>query len=216
MARGKVAFALLLTAASSLPGQGRSPRVDLILPEIVAAGTGTASTTMTGILTEGHRRDLLNGGWPIAVHGRLELWRQGRFGVFGLEANFEWDVIIEYSPASKQYFLRRIIENRVTPLGEVSSIEAAEQLLRQPFSPPLSPDRQGGRYFYFFNADVSALSLSDLEAWQRWLRGEAEPAVRGRRNPGTALQRGLGSLLSRVLGGDTQSYESRSSVFTAG
>ena len=216
MVRGAFAFALILAAAAPLRGQGKSPHVDLVLPEIVAAGSGVASATMTGILTEGHRQELLNASFPIAIHGRLELWRQGRFGVFSQEAVFDWDVIIEYTPASKLYHLRRIIEGRAADLGEVASIDAAEQLLRQPFSPPLSPQRQGGRYFYLFNAEVSALSVSDLEAWQRWIRGEAQPAVRGKRNPGTALQRGLGSLLSRVLGGDTQSYESRSSVFTAG
>jgi hypothetical protein len=216
MARGTIAFALILAAASPVRGQGKSPHVDLILPEIVSAGSGVASTTMTGILTQGNRRELLNGGFPVAIHGRLELWRKGRFVGFDLEADFEWDVIVQYLPASKQYVLRRIVEGRTSELGEVSSIEAAEQLLRQPFSPPLSPERHGGRYFYVFNAEVSALSLSDLEAWNRWVRGEAQPAVRGKRNPGTALQRGLGSLLSRMLGGDTQSYDSRSSVFTAG
>ena len=216
MARGTIAFALILAAAPTLRGQGKSPRVDLHLPETVVAGSGVAATTISGILTEGHRKELLNSGFPIAIQARLELWRQGRFGVFGLESDFEWDIIIEYSPASKQYHLRRIVDNRPTDLGEVSSIEAAEELLRQPFSPPLSPQREGGRYFYLFSAEVSALSLSDLEAWQRWIKGEAQPAVRGKRNPGTALQRGLGSLLSRLLGGDTQSYERRSSVFTAG
>ena len=216
MARGTIAFALILAASSTLRAQGKSPRVDLHLPETVVAGSGVAATTITGILTEGHRKELLNSGFPIAVHGRLELWRRGRFGIFDPEGVFEWDVIIEFSPASKLYHLRRIVDNRPTELGEVTSIEAAEQVLRQPFIPPLSPERQGGRYFYLFTAEVSALSLSDLEAWQRWIRGEARPAVRGQKNPGTALQRGLGSLLSRVLGGDTQSYESRSSVFTAG
>jgi hypothetical protein len=108
------------------------------------------------------------------------------------------------------------VDNRPQDLGEVASIEAAEQLVRQPYSPPLSPERSGSRYFYLFNAEVSTLQLSDLEAWQRWLKGEAQPAVRGKKNPVGAIQRGLGSLLSRALGGDTQSYERRSRDFVAG
>ena len=112
--------------------------------------------------------------------------------------------------------MRRVVDNRVETLGEVASIEAAEQLLRRPFSVPLTPRSRGGRYFYVFTIDVSTLSLGDLEAWQRWVRGEAQPAVQGKKNPATALQRGLGSLLSRVLGGETQSYERRSDTFTAG
>ena len=64
--------------------------------------------------------------------------------------------------------------------------------------------------------EISVLSLSDLDAWQRWVKGEAAPAIQGKRNPVGAFQRGIGALLSRVLGGDTQSYETRSGVFTAG
>ena len=56
----------------------------------------------------------------------------------------------------------------------------------------------------------------DLDAWQRWVRGEATPAIRGDSSRVTALQRGLGSLMSRVLGGDRQQYEKQSGSFTAG
>jgi hypothetical protein len=215
MARRITALALILAAATPLRGQ--SPRVDVSRPDNVVAGTGVATTTISGMLTEGNRREMLQGGWPTAIHSRLELWRKGGlFGAFGIESAFEWDVIIDYSPATKTYHLRRIIDNRPDDLGEATSIEGAEQILSRPFSPPLSPDRTGGRYFYLLTAEVSTLSLSDLEAWQRWLKGEAQPAVRGKKNPVGAFQRGLGSLLSRVLGGDSQSYDRRSSPFTAG
>jgi hypothetical protein len=215
MGRCRFAFALLL-AASPAPGQGKSPRVDLIRPDPVVAGTSVVTTAITGVLTEGHRQDLLHGGWPTAIHARLELWRKGRFGIFDRESVFEWDVIVEYSPASKLYHVRRVVDNRVEDLGEVGSIDAAEQLVRRPFTPPLSPERRGSRYFFLFNAEVSTLSLSDREAWQRWVRGEAQPAIQGKRNPVGAFQRGLGSLLSRLLGGDSQSYETRSTPFTTG
>ena len=207
---------LLFAVASSLGGQGKSPRVNIIRPDNVVAGTGVTQTTITGLLTEGHRLELLHSGWPTVIHARLELWRKGRFGTFDRESDIEWDVIVEYSPATKLYHLRRVIDNRAYELDEVASAELAEQVLRRPFSPPLSPERSGGRYFYLFNIEVSTMSLSDMDAWQRWMRGEAGPAVRGKRNPGTAIQRGLGSLFSRMLGGDSQSYETKSTPFTAG
>lgn len=177
---------------------------------------GVPTATMTGILSEGHRRELLHGGWPTAIRARVELWRRGTLGAFDRESGVEWDVIIEYSPASKVYHLRRIIDNRAEELGEATSIEAAEQLLRKPFSPPVSPRRRGDQYFYSFSAEISTLSMSDLEAWQRWVRGEATPAIRGKRNPVGVFQRGLGSLLSRVLGGDTQTYRTQTVLFRAG
>ncbi|HET9425709.1 MAG TPA: hypothetical protein VFO55_10090 [Gemmatimonadaceae bacterium] len=216
MARRTLALVLLLAAAPPLGAQNGSPRLGLDLPERMTAGLSVPATRIAGVLTEGHRRDLLNSGWPTAIHARVELWRKGFLGMFDRESVIEWDVIVEYAPATKVYHLRRIVDNRVEELGEASTIEAAEQILRRPFSAALPPRSSGGRYFYVFGVDISTLSLSDLEAWQRWVRGEARPAVSGKRNPATALQRGLGSLLSRVLGGDTQSYETRSGVFSAG
>jgi hypothetical protein len=216
MGRGSLAGLLILTAASALGGQGNSPRVDVTRPEFVPAGTGVATTTISGMLTEGNRKEMLLAAWPTRIHGRLELWRRGALGTYDRESFFEWDVIVDYSPSTKVFHLRRVVDNRVELLDEVTSIEAAEQVLRKPYSPPLSPDRRGSTYFYLFNAEVSTMSLSDLDAWQRWVKGEAQPAVRGKRNPVSAFQRGLGSLLSRVLGGDTQSYDRRSTPFSAG
>ena len=214
MVRGSLALVLLLAASAG--GQGKSPRVDITRPENVLAGTGVVTTTISGVLTEGNRRDLLLGGWPTAIHGRLELWRKGFLGTYDRESDFQWDVIIDYSAVTKVFHLRRVVDNAVENLGETSTIEEAERILSRPFSPPLSPGRRGDRYFYLFNAEVATMSLSDLDAWQRWVKGEARPAVQGKRNPSGAFQRGLGSLLSRVLGGDTQSYERRSTPFNAG
>ena len=215
MARGTIALVLML-AASSLRAQDGSPRVDIMVTDRVIARADFPSTTISGVLTEGHRRDLLTSGWSTAIHARVELWKKGFLGLFDRESAIEWDVIVEYSPATKLYEVRRIVANQTEILGEVSSVEAAEQLLRQPFAASLLPRSRGGRYFYEFKVDISTLTMSDLEAWQRWVRGEARPAAQGKKNPATALQRGLGSLLSRVLGGETQSYERRSDTFTAG
>lgn len=216
MAPSTIALLLLVAASAPLRAQDGSPRLGLDLPERVVAGVTVPTTSIAGVLTEGHRRELLNSGWPTAIHARVELWKKGFLGMFDREAVIEWDVIVEYAPATKVYHLRRIVDNRVEDLGEAGSIEAAEQILRRPFNPPLPTRARGGRYFYMFGVDISTLSLSDLEAWQRWVKGEARPAVQGKRNPATAVQRGLGSLLSRVLGGDTQSYETRSGIFSTG
>ena len=54
------------------------------------------------------------------------------------------------------------------------------------------------------------LDNTDLAEMQRWLRGEAQPAVRGKRNPGTALTNGLRTLTTRLLGGEARHYDARS------
>ena len=57
------------------------------------------------------------------------------------------------------------------------------------------------------------LSVNDLDELERWLRGELRPAVRGDRNPGTALERGARTLLVRVLGGERRRYAARTGKF---
>jgi hypothetical protein len=59
-------------------------------------------------------------------------------------------------------------------------------------------------------AELQTLDVSDLDELERWLRGEASPAVRGKRNPGTAITRGVRSLASRLLGGEVRRLEARS------
>ena len=85
----------------------------------------------------------------------------------------------------------------------------------RPHAVGLTPSRRGRRYYYSLVLDVETLSVSDLDQLERWLRGELQPAVRGKRSPLSALREGFGTLLSRVLGGETRHYESRSGTFRA-
>lgn len=215
MGRWSLPLVLLLVAAPPLRAQGRSPRLDYTLPPQVVAGVDAPTLSLADALTEGHRRELLNAAFPSVLHCRVELWKRGLI-FFGRESVVEWDLIVEYIPATRLYHVSRQHEGKFDDLGQFPTIEEAEQLVDRPYRVPLTPKSQGGRYYYAFSLDVSTLSLSDLDAWQRWVRGDAEPAVKGKGNVLTALQRGVGSLLSRVLGGETQHYEARSGVFTAG
>ena len=63
-------------------------------------------------------------------------------------------------------------------------------------------------------AELQTLDVSDLDELERWLRGEASPAVRGKRSPGTALTRGVRSLASRLLGGEVRRLEAKSPAVT--
>lgn len=215
MARWWLALVPMLVAPAALRGQDASPRLRLDMPQRIVAGVDAPTVSMADVLTEGHRRELLNNGFPASLRCRVELWKKGLF-FFGTESVVEWDIVVEYVPATKLYHIRRVQDGRLEDLGEVRSIEEAEQIVDRPYRLPIPPRSRGKRYYYAFTVELSTLSLSDLDAWQRWIRGEAEPAVQGRKNPATAVQRGLGSLLSRVLGGEVQSYERRSGTFSAG
>src|SRR3954469_31756 len=214
MGRWPFHLVLILVAALPLRGQGGSPRLQLSLPSPLTAAVDAPTVALKDVLAEGHRRELLNAGWPTVLHCRVELWKRG-FIFFDQESQVAWDLIVEYVPATKLYRVQRQQDGKLERLGQFSTIEEAEQVIDQTYRVPLSPRSKGARYYYTFSLDLQTLTGSDLDAWQRWVRGDAEPAIRGKANPIGALQRGLGSALSRVLGGETQHYERRA-PFTAG
>jgi hypothetical protein len=59
-------------------------------------------------------------------------------------------------------------------------------------------------------AELQTLEVSDLDELERWLRGESSPAVRGKKNPNTALTRGVRLLASRSLDGEVRRLEAKS------
>lgn len=130
-----------------------------------------------------------------------------------LESGTAWNVLVRYDPYTQQYLAVRQHGQSQEDFGGFPSLEAAEARLAQPYAIRLPPTRAGARYYYNVILDVESLSVSDLDELQRWLRGELEPAVRGKRAPLSALRRGFGTLLSRLLGGETRHYESRSGTF---
>ncbi|HEY6219897.1 MAG TPA: hypothetical protein VIV65_07545 [Gemmatimonadaceae bacterium] len=206
---------LLLVATSSSRAQKGSPQLTLSVPPGMAAKSDLPTVAFANMLTEGHLRDLLTAGWPMVLHCRLDLWKKG-FIAYSQESAIEWDYIVEYSTSAQTYTVKMQQGNRLDVLGVVKNISDAEQLVDRPIKPAISPQESGGRYYYDLSVDLSALRMSDLDAWQRWVRGEAQPAVKGRRSVFSAFKEGVGSLMSRVLGGDRQHYDRRSETFTAG
>ena len=72
----------------------------------------------------------------------------------------------------------------------------------------LLPERDGVRYYYQLVLNVEALSVSDMDQLERWLRG-----ARGG-NAVAALGSGVRTLMLRMLGGEKRHYEKRSATFT--
>lgn len=215
MGRWSLPLILFLAASSSLRAQDKSPRLELSMPPQVVAGVDAPSVSLANMLSEGHRRELLSAGWPTVLHCRVELWKRSRIIFFDQESVVEWDITVEYIPATRLYHVWRQQEGKLDDLGQFSTVEEAERIVDRPYRVPLTPKRHGSRYYYAFNLDQSTLSGNDLDVWQRWVRGQAKPAIRGDSSRITALQRGFGVLFSRVLGGETQHYEVRA-AFTAG
>jgi hypothetical protein len=161
------------------------------------------------VLTDGQTRDLLRNGFPARLHFRLELWHAN--GLFNaLDATREWDVVVRYDPVKKRFRAARLSGDSVTVLGDYDSYKALTSAVAAPDTVPLMPGRRPGRFYYSATLDVEMLSLNDLDEVERWLRGELGPGLRGRRNPGGVIGRGLRTLFVRLLGAERRHYEARS------
>jgi hypothetical protein len=211
------ALALLVTLGGPLAAQ-RSARLDIVLAGR-PSGDGDGATTRAGpligfahVLDDAQTRELVRSGFPAQLHFRLELWREGRW-IDELERSVEWDVVVGYDPAAQSYRVRRRLLNQTEDLGAFATLTSAQAASERPVRIPLAPRRPGRRYYYNLVLDVEALSVSDLDQLERWLRGELRPAVRGENNPLTAIGNGARTLVTRILGGERRHYEKRSSTF---
>jgi hypothetical protein len=205
-------FAGAALVASTAPLLAQRARVDVNPPPQRAWGEAVPTISSAGLLTDPAMRDLLANGFPARMHYRLERWKVGRW-FDDLQAASEWDVILKYDVLSKRYQVARVEDNKSQSLGQYATIEEAAGAAEAPYQTTISLPRRGQRGYYNLLLDVETLSLSDLDEVERWLRGELKPAVRGEKNPGTALTRGVRTLVVRLLGGEKRHYEARSGTF---
>lgn len=206
------ALALMVSPAPAAAQARGGPRLEVAVMSNSAPEGATVRAAR--LLTDANTRELLQNGFPAAMRFRLELWRVG--GMFDdLESTAVWEVLVRYDPYSKLYSVYRRGARAVEDIGGMTTLEAAEAEIARAYPVSLRPARAGARYYYNVSVDVETLSVTDLDELNRWLRGELQPAVRGKRAPLSALRRGFGVLLSRVLGGDSRHYEARSGTFSA-
>lgn len=216
MTRLTALLALLLVAgAAPLHAQRRAP-VSVLLPAngAVSATPGAEGPRVVTarVLEDARTRELLRSGFPAQLRYRLELWREG--GWFDdLERTATWDVIVAFDPGTQQYRVRRRDGSQVEDLGSFNTIAAAQAVIERPQRVNVLPSRTGRRYYYNLVLEMESLSVTDLDQLERWLRGELEPAVRGRNNPATAVGTGVRTLVTRILGGERRSFQVRSGSF---
>ena len=164
--------------------------------------------TTVGLFGDPDMRDLVRSGFPASLRFRLELWRSG--GLFNdLEGQQEWELIVQYDPSAQRYRVVRRQGGRLEDLGSFATLATAQSVLERPLRITLLPRREGARYYYNLALDIEALSVSDMDELERWLRG-----VRGG-TAATALGSGVRTLMLRMLGGERRHYEKRSSTFVA-
>ena len=203
---------LTASATVAVAVQAQKVRLDVVSPPGNAWSETAPSISSSGLLADASMRDLLSNGFPARLHYRLERWVSGRW-FDDLKAASEWDVVLKYDVLGKKYQLVRVVGNNVELLGEFATVDDAETATEAPYRPTISLPKKGQRGYYNLLLDVETLSLSDLDEVERWLRGELKPAVSGKKNPGTAIGRGVRTLVVRLLGGEKRHYEAKTGTF---
>lgn len=208
---------ILAALALAFPAgaQRTGPRVEIALPPQGALSTEGPLVRGVGLLSARGMPDLLTSGFPARLTFRTELWStRGLFNT--LERRAEWEIIVRHDPLNGSFHIaRRDGSGMAVMEGPFSGLSEVEAAIGRWQRVPLRPPSGGRRFYYNVVCEVEVISLSDLDELERWLRGELQPAVRGRRNPGTALTRGIRTLLVRLLGGEKRRYEARTPTFVA-
>ncbi|HYW30671.1 MAG TPA: hypothetical protein VE869_04120 [Gemmatimonas sp.] len=212
-----VACAVSLSSVAILQAQG-PPQVDVRLVPAASAGTPSsgssgsaptaASVAVRRVLDAKSFDELLRNGFPARLHVRGETWTIGRWfdEIVGRE---EWDVIVRFDLIDKSYEVARVTSDAIVPLGTYARFADARAASELSHAMQIPAAARGRRGYVNVQVDVQTVEMSDLDEVQRWLRGEARPVVQLRRSPGTALTRGLRTLVSRLLGGEVRLLEAR-------
>ena len=204
LARATVLACALAAALSAPAGAQRRVQLDVGVPSQATPVVVTA----TGLFGDPDMRELVRSGFPASLRYRLELWRAG--GLFNdLEGTHEWELIVQYDPSGQRYRVVRREGGRLEDMGSFATLSTAQAMLERPLKITLAPQRQARRYYYNFVLDISALSVSDMDQLERWLRG-----VRGS-TAASAVGSGVRTLMLRMLGGENRHYEKRSERFVA-
>ena len=203
-------IAAALVAATSL--QAQKSQVSIVLPERPAVATEAPAVRSSGLITDGATLDLLRNGFPARLHYSVELWSTG--GWFDdIAAHAEWDVVVRYDALGKVFQVYRVVRGKTYSLGTFETISEADAAVGAPFAAPIRLPRRGQRGYYSVVLDIEALSLTELDEVEQWLRGELKPAVRGKKNAGTAVGRGVKTVVVRLLGGERRRYQGRTPTF---
>lgn len=216
MRRGGLAAAALIIASGVASAQTR-PRLDVALPPATFLTRDGPTVRAVGVVADTAMLVLVRNGFPMRLHYRVELWGARRL-FDALLAAVEWRVLVRYDALGDQYRVFRVdsigVDSaRVRQLGIFTQLSDAAAEVERAMRVAIAARPQGGRQYYRAVLNVETLSDNDLDELERWLRGELRPAVRGERNPGTAIGRGVRRVFVRVLGGEQRHLEARSQSF---
>jgi Domain of unknown function (DUF4390) len=169
-ARGRWLIGALLFLSQPLAAQDTSA----VRLEVALAPTSRDPTVFTrNLLEETPWLSTLRQGLPLRLQYRLEIWRSREAWLDDVVRQLEWTIVVRHEPLLDQFTVTRLgpfkgIQTRT--LGTAGALAAQLGLgLRFPVAPT-----EPGRYYYAASLSVATLSDSDLDKFERVLRGEID------------------------------------------
>jgi hypothetical protein len=197
---------LLLLVVGTRPAAAQDSaavRLDLTL-----AGTARDPQVSTqNLLEDTPWLSALRQGLPVRLQYRLEIWRSREAWLDDVQRQIEWTVVIRHEPLLDQFSVVRLLPNGVrrNVYGTPGALAAA---LGVPVRFTVAP-HEPGTFYYAASLAVATLSDSDLDQFERILRGELDPA---NGEGGTLLQRAR-RLVLRLAGLPTANLTAKSESF---
>ncbi len=207
---------LMLTAGQHFVAPvlyGQKTRLEVALPEKERWATDGPRVRAIGMISAKHTSELIRNGFPARLHFKIERWTGGGLAN-EVKSTADWEVIVEYDALNKIFRVVRATTDRAIVLGEYKELRDAEIKVAEAYEPLVAPPKAGQKSYYTVTLDVEAMSLSDLDEVRRWVKGELRPAMRGKRNPGTAVTTGVRRFFVKLLGGERVRYQANTGVFT--
>jgi len=207
------ATALLLALSWPTPAAAQSRlAVDVIAPAAGARISDGPTVAIQNVFGDDRSQELLTSGFPARITLTVELWRSRTFFDEFISST-TIQRVVQYDALSKTFRVGRVLEDSIGDESRHATLDAVRHTLSAParIALPAPPDRRG--LYYAASVTIETFNSNDLLEVRRWLSGEVEPSIHGKRNPGSALTRGIFTLFSRLLGGDVKHATARSDLF---
>jgi hypothetical protein len=204
----RAVWALLLPLLALAPRSAHAQDSSDVHLELTLAGTSRDPVVGTrNLLEDTPWLSALRQGLPVRLQYRLEIWRSREAWLDEVQRQIEWEVVIKHEPLLDQFSVVRLLPNGVRR-NVYATPGALAAALGVPVRFTVAPG-EAGTYYYAASLGVTTLSDSDLDQFERVVRGELEPGTGDRRS---LLQRARSLVLS-IAGLPTLSVKARSDVF---
>ncbi len=201
---------LLPAPGATVAAQDAGLRLEVGL-DSARAGTRDPVVRTRNLLEDTPWLSTLRQGLPLRLQYRAELWRSREGWLDDLVRQVEWTVVVRHEPLLDQFsvvrFLPpgRILQNRYATPGVLAEALGVAYPLRIAPGVP-------GRYYYSAVLEVTTLSESDLDEFERLIRSGLDPRSSGAVSLADRARR----LVLRLAGLPTLSLRGQSRPFEVG